>query len=70
MTKKQEQQTTVASQMERLGFPKHAVQLVDSEMSADIKDRLLSAETGQDIRSVLTDWTVAQMEAGKPHIHL
>lgn len=66
----QQPAATVASQMARIGFPKHAVQTVDSEMSADIKERLLAAETGQGIRDILTDWNVSQMQNNRPHIHL
>lgn len=61
---------TLASQLNRIGLPKHAIELTESEMSDDIKSKLVGHAHANDIRQTMREWVETQMDAGLPHPHL
>lgn len=60
---------TVENQLRRVGLPTHMIQLVEAEMSDDLKERIVSAETAIEIRDVLKEFSVDRHAENKPYPH-
>lgn len=61
---------TVRSQLRRIGLPEHAIQMTETEMSDELKSRLIACEHGNDIRQEMREWVAHRMLKSLPHPHL
>ena len=52
-----------------VGLPGVDVQLLDHEMSNDLKDRILAADSVRAFREILAEWNVERRAEGKGYLH-